>query len=220
MTIQGQQRSWWTWIPETYDPMRAYPVVVLLHGCTGDNNNVPVQNYSQEDAILVRGRGEGNNVCWDVNAAAVEFFDGMVDAMLANYCADESRVFAAGYSSGSWLISRLNCERADRLRAVGTVAGGNQGGNDADRCNGGVAAIFVHDENDGENAQSGSISVRERLLQQNGCEMTTVPEDPPPCVRYQGCPENPVKWCSTVGEGHSRQDQYAGEAFWNFFSEF
>jgi hypothetical protein len=103
---------------------------------------------------------------------------------------------------------------------VGTVAGGNQGGNNPDQCAGGVAAIFVHDENDPDNAQSGSIAVRERLIQQNGCDTTTVPEDPAPCVRYQGCPENPIKWCGTTGEGHGRQDQYAGAAFWNFFSEF
>jgi len=41
-----------------------------------------------------------------------------------------------------------------------------------------------------------------------------------PCVRYQGCdPGYPVVWCQTTGQGHNRQDSYAGP-FWTFFREF
>ena len=41
-----------------------------------------------------------------------------------------------------------------------------------------------------------------------------------PCVRCQGCTENPIKYCPTSGQGHSRQDNFASQAFWDFFAKF
>jgi hypothetical protein len=60
-----------------------------------------------------------------------------------------------------------------------------------------------------------------RLIDVNGCSPDDpVAEDPAPCVRYQGCEENPVKFCPTTGRGHDRQDDFAPDAMWDFFSEF
>jgi hypothetical protein len=72
----------------------------------------------------------------------------------------------------------------------------------------------------GQTGGAGTIAARDRMLGQNGCESTSAPEDPAPCTRYQGCDDNPVKWCSTTGEGHNRQDPFSGAAFWDFFSQF
>jgi polyhydroxybutyrate depolymerase len=144
----------------------------------------------------------------------------MVADVKARFCADTSRFFAVGYSSGSWLANQLGCIRVPTLRAIATVAGGNPG---VRNCGGPVAQIFVHDEGDNSNTISGSESARDRLLMENGCDesITPVAEDPSPCVRYQGCdPGYPVKWCATTGEGHNRQDNMAAPAFWEFFQEF
>lgn len=40
-------------LPNDYDPTRAYPVVMLLHGCTSGTNNLPMDRHTGEDAILV-----------------------------------------------------------------------------------------------------------------------------------------------------------------------
>ena len=77
--------------------------------------------------------------------------------------------------------------------------------------------------NDTSNTISGSESARDRLLMENNCDTTIdpVPEDPSPCVRYQGCdPGYPVVWCATSGKNHDRQDNLAPAAFWGFFQEF
>jgi poly(3-hydroxybutyrate) depolymerase len=219
---QDGSRQWAIYLPDNYDPNRAYPLVVQLHGCTSGTNNVPVERESGEDAIHVRGTGSGANTCWDTNAD-VEFFDTIVDGVKTASCVDENRVFAAGYSSGSWLISVLACTRGDVLRAAGTVAGGNALGN-AD-CAGTIAQIFIHDLDDTENrwqdGNGGHVTAMNRLIEENGCTPDNpVPEDPAPCVRYQGCGENPIKHCPTTGEGHNRQDDFAAAAFWEFFSEF
>jgi poly(3-hydroxybutyrate) depolymerase len=222
LSIDNTQRDWSIWLPNNYDPERAYPLVVLLHGCGGITNNVPIQNSSGDDAILIRGAAAQSDNCWNTQESGPndEFFDAMLDTAMEQMCIDSERVFAAGYSSGSWLMGLLNCIRADRLRAVGTVAGGNPIFG-TPNCNGNVAAIFIHDQNDPENDISGSESVRDRLLEANGCSETSVASSPDPCVAYEGCqPDYPIHWCATSGEGHNRQDQFAGPAMWEFFSQF
>jgi poly(3-hydroxybutyrate) depolymerase len=219
LDVGGTARRWWVRLPGNYDASRAYPVVFLFHGCGNETNNVPMQNVTGDDAILVRSVAVED--CWDTgrDTADVAFFDAMVAAVSQNHCVDSSRLFAAGYSSGSWLINLLECVRGDVLRAAGSVAGGTPF---QPECVGTVARIFVHDLNDNDNSIDGNLRERDRLLELNGCDtsLPALPEEPAPCARYQGCdPEHPVIWCETSGEGHSRQDALAAEAFWGLFSE-
>jgi poly(3-hydroxybutyrate) depolymerase len=220
LDVAGTMRRWWVRLPDNYDAQRAYPVVFLFHGCGNETNNVPMQNVIGDAAILVRGVAVEE--CWDTqrDTADVAFFDAMVQAVSQSHCVDSSRLFAAGYSSGSWLINLLECVRGDVLRAAGSVAGGTPY---QPECVGTVARIFVHDQNDDENQIAGNIPERDRLLELNMCDTAAQPvaEDPAPCVRYQGCdPEHPVIWCATSGQGHDRQDDLAATAFWGLFTEF
>jgi polyhydroxybutyrate depolymerase len=216
----ASSRPYSVYLPTGYDPMRAYPVIVLLHGCGSGTNNPPMEGQTKTDAILIRGTGSASGTCWTTtaNGADVAFFDAMVLDVKTRFCTDTSRFFVVGYSSGSWLADQLSCIRASSLRAIATIAGGNPG---VRNCEGPIAQIFVHDMGDPSNNFSGSESARDRLLMENGCDMTTMPEDPSPCVVYQGCdPGYPVKWCATTGQGHNRQDNLAAPAFWNFFKQF
>jgi poly(3-hydroxybutyrate) depolymerase len=157
----------------------------------------------------------------DTNSTDIAFFDALVPAFEARYCADTTRRFAVGYSSGSWLINTLECVRGGVLRAAASVAGGSPQRNSCTSPS--LARLFVHDANDNDNAISGSITERNRLLTANGCNATAapVPEDPAPCARYQGCmPGLPVIWCETTGQGHARQDTLASTAAWGLFTEF
>ncbi|WP_437276705.1 hypothetical protein WME90_36450 [Sorangium sp. So ce375] len=220
--IASVDRHWWVRLPEGYEPTRAYPVVFMFHGCSSDTNNVPMQNVTGDDAILVRGAGVSDGICWDAssNGPDLTFFDEMLADVLANTCADTSRVFAAGYSSGSWLINMLECKRGDKLRATGTVSGGTPG--TPRDCVGRVARIFIHDADDKDNTIDNNYAERDRLLELNHCnaDAAPVPEAPAPCARYQGCDAGyPVIWCETSGKGHDRQDALAPGAFWSLFSE-
>lgn len=221
LQVAGVDRQWWVWLPNNYDPARAYPVVFAFHGCSNASNIVPMQKETGDDAILVRGTGISDNVCWDASAGGddLSFFDQMLAGVLANHCVDSSRVFATGYSSGSWLINMLECQRGDKFRATGTVSGGTPG--PQNNCKGKFARIFVHDADDQDNKIQGSISERDRVLTQNHCTAGADPvaEAPAPCARYQGCDAGfPVIWCQTSGKGHDRQDALAPGAFWGLFS--
>jgi hypothetical protein len=65
-----------------------------------------------------------------------------------------------------------------------------------------------------------SITLRDRLLETNGCTEETVPVDPSPCVEYQGCSDGyPIIWCEQPGVGHSIPS-YGATAIAEFFQQF
>lgn len=219
--VDGTERQYWVWLPEPYDPERAYPVVYQWHGCSDgedrQNNNPPVQDESGAEAIHVRGKAVDS--CWDTSARGpdVAFFDALVAEVEATWCADPQRRFATGYSSGAFMTHVLACVRADVLRGVASIAGG-QGGND---CPGRVAALLIHDTDDPTVNISASEGARDGHLARNGCDAAagTTPAPPEPCGAYSGCEDGyPVVWCQTSGQGHSRQDGLAAPAFWGFLS--
>jgi polyhydroxybutyrate depolymerase len=215
----GANRPYSVRLPTGYDAMRAYPVIVLLHGCNSGTNNVPMEKATGADAILVRGTGSAADTCWSTSANGpdVAFFDAMVTDVKKRFCADEHRFFVVGYSSGSWLVNQLTCIRADVLRGAASVTGGESA---SGNCGGPVARIFIHDQDDTTNVIAGSVKARDRQLTQNMCDKAAqpTPVDPSPCTLYQGCAAGyPVEWCQTMGEGHNRQDSFAPSTFWNFF---
>jgi polyhydroxybutyrate depolymerase len=219
--VDGAMRQYWVWLPEPYDPARAYPVVYQFHGCSDaqdrQNNNPPVQDHSGADAIHVRGRAVDS--CWDNSPTGpdVAFFDALVADVEATWCADPERRLATGYSSGAFMTHVLACVRGDVLRGVATIAGGQAGGD----CTGPVAALLIHDTDDPTVNISASEGARDAHLQRNGCDAATAPTpvDPSPCASYSGCDGGlPVVWCQTSGQGHARQDDLAAPAFWGFVS--
>jgi poly(3-hydroxybutyrate) depolymerase len=218
----GSNRPYSVRLPTGYSASRAYPVIILLHGCGGGTNNVPMEKVTGTDAILVRGTGSAADTCWTTGAtsADVTFFDAMVTDTKARFCADENRFFVVGYSSGSWLANQLTCIRSGVLRGAATVTGGESAGSG---CKGPVSRIFIHDKDDTTNVISGSEKARDRQLTQNGCDksMAPVAQDPSPCMGYPGCPAAyPVVFCQTSGQMHNRQDSFAPSTFWNFFKKF
>jgi polyhydroxybutyrate depolymerase len=217
--VAGATREYFVYLPAGYDPLLPYPIVYQFHGCSSSpdkqNNNVPIEGQAAGAAIVVRGRAVGD--CWDTNANGpdVSFFDAMVDVMEQGYCADPERRLVTGYSSGAFMTHVLSCQRGDRIRGVASIAGG-QGGSG---CTGTVAALLIHDENDGTVNIGASEAARDRYLAENGCDSTTTAYEPAPCVQYDGCDAGlPVVWCQTTGQNHSRQDGLAAPAFWGFLS--
>lgn len=221
LDVAGMARTYFVWLPDGYDAARAYPVVYQFHGCsdsaTRETNNPPVQRESGADAIHVRGRAAAR--CWDTAAMGpdVAFFDALVAQMEATYCADPERRFVTGYSSGAFMTHRLACVRGDVIRGVASIAGGQTGR----MCEGQVAALLIHDQDDGVVNITASRGARDALLAANGCDVDAprTPTAHSPCEQYAGCDSDyPVVWCETMGMNHSRQDALAAPAFWDFLS--
>jgi poly(3-hydroxybutyrate) depolymerase len=215
----ANNRAYSTYLPDGYDPARAYPVILLLHGCGSGTNNLPMERETGSDAIVVRGTGSRDDGCWLDGATGndMDYIDAMLEDVKSRFCADVSQFFAVGYSSGSWVVNQLSCVRSDVFLGLASVTGGEPPLGD---CDGPVARMFVHDRDDTSNLIAWSESARERMLDVNECSDETMPVEPSPCVSHQGCSEgHPVIWCETTGEGHNRQDNFAAPAFWDFFQE-
>lgn len=219
ITVAGTQRTYAIRVPTGYDPRRRYPVVYQQHGCNSnpdhETNNVPLHALVGDGAIIVRGRASGQ--CWDTSPTGVDvpFWDAMVADVEATWCIDPGKRLLTGYSSGSFMTHRLGCIRADKIRGIATIAGGQA----ESSCTGTVAAALIHDANDQTVNISASIAARDSLLARNGCGTTTTPTSHAPCVEYSGCATGkPVVWCQTSGKDHDRQDALAGPIFWDFLS--
>jgi poly(3-hydroxybutyrate) depolymerase len=222
----GVNRDFYTYLPTAYDPRRPYRTIFTFHPCGGSGNpgsNIPIQNESRQDAIIIAPQSRG--ACYENqirNSPDVTLFDDVLAYAEANYCVDESRIFAIGYSAGAWMSIILGCERAGIVRAHAQVSGGLpmfiRPGAD---CRGSVAALFIHDTGDPTNTVNGGIAARDRVLRMDGCGTATVPWAPAPCAAYQECkPGFPVVWCPTTGKGHDRQDSFAPAPIWKFLSQF
>jgi poly(3-hydroxybutyrate) depolymerase len=218
-------RDYYVWLPSGYDPNRAYTTVFLGPGCGSTGNEVvPVQTASTSNAILIGldpdPAAEGRP-CFNTESPTtpeIPYFDETLKEVEAQYCIDTSRIFIAGFSSGSWLADTLGCVRAGVIRGQGNAAGELQGGL---TCSGQpIAAMMIHDMADDQNSyQQDYDGERADLVMRNGCTTETMPYDPGVaaggkdlmghpilCVQYQGCKSGyPLVWCPTTGYGHSDQ---------------
>jgi polyhydroxybutyrate depolymerase len=222
----GFARSYYVRLPAGYDPMRAYPLLVIGPGCGGTGDNaIPIQDQAGTDAIVVglnisaEAAGRDCFMTESPTSPELAYFDVMWSEVESAYCIDTAKVLYGGFSSGSWLANLLGCARSNIIRAQGNVAGGPP---PLPECAGPVAALMIHDENDGSNGIGGGQTARDRILSANGCAGTdTAAWDPefPACQAYTGCPaEYPVVWCQTTGAGHDPQNSLSGPAFWKFLT--
>jgi polyhydroxybutyrate depolymerase len=216
-------RIYWVRLPATYDADRAYPTVLLGPGCGASGQApIPLQIASGEDAILVGMNGIDN--CFNkesVDSPELPYFDETLKNVEATFCVDTSRIFVAGFSSGSWLTSYLGCTRAGVIRAQASVAGGLP---PVPACLGPIPAMYVADSDDNKNDPATVKLALERVRVANGCSDVTEPYDigvPSPCVQYKGCNAGyPLVWCLTSGLGHAdaSQTQISTVGFWHFWT--
>jgi polyhydroxybutyrate depolymerase len=221
----GAARSYRLYLPAGYAPTRAYPLVILGHGCTGAGATpFPIEAASKSDAIVVALRSVGDCFVYGATGADVVYFDTVLAEVSASHCVDRSRVFMAGFSSGSYLTYTIGCVRAGIVRGQGNAAGAQV---NLPACTGPIAAMMAHDTGDMDNPIAGGIAARDRILRNNGCTTQTVPYDfdgdpatPSTCVMYEGCrPGYPVVWCETTGKGHTNQVPITTVGLWRFWSQ-
>ena len=225
--VKGVARRYWTKLPTNYDPAKPTPLVFYGPGCGASGvEGAPLDNSIKDSAMRVFVIGTGGCFATDGPEPETGYFNAVLDEVQANFCTDTSKVFVSGYSSGAWLSDLLACTAGDRIRAIGTAAGGLHA--DHPVCKGNPAAMLHAGTNDGANpitklnamgVDEGSGAARDRLLMANGCTTETKVWDPmfPYCKEYIGC-KTPVVWCQQDGVGHSNGEEVARTGWWKFWS--
>ncbi|HVY32316.1 MAG TPA: hypothetical protein VHB79_37525 [Polyangiaceae bacterium] len=242
VTDKQAPRNYYVYLPEAYDPNRAYPLVFIGPGCGSDGQHgIQIQSATGKDAIII-GLDPSTNVdpqgrqCFDSQTfpdPEVPYFDQTLAAIEAKYCVDKSRIFIEGFSSGSWLSHLLGCTDAGTIRAQGNASGCMQGV-PPNTCTKPIAYFGIHNDPDPNNSYGCGTQARDEKIKRNGCSNETMPFTPvglkmPPgvtvdCVQYKGCMKGyPVVFCTTknVNPNHNPQDDsstaLSTAAMWNFW---
>lgn len=236
--VQGQMGQYIVSLPPGYDPQVPYPLGFAFHGRnrTGpnchDGDCAGFQSVMENDAILVYMTSLGGTG-WEGDGERelnVEFFQKVLDDLVAGACIDESRVFVAGTSSGAHFVNILGCRFGDRLLAIAPVAGYLP---EKDNCVDKVAALVIHGFKDPHVPLSAGEEARDFWRARNGCSDQTIPaiadvhaaaEATPEThssAVYQGCePGLPVVWSEHSEGGYDDSTHgwplFGGQAIWEF----
>lgn len=132
----GLTRTYQLYIPSGYNVNKALPLVVSLHGFAGNGRQQEAYSGWQriaerETFIAVFPEGTGLPERWSAGSSKfigkpvddVDFFRALFDSLEKTLCIDDTQLFVNGISNGGGMTNRLACEMAERIAAVGMVAG-------------------------------------------------------------------------------------------------
>lgn len=257
--FDDRERRYLLYVPDSYAPDQPAPLVLSLHGFS--SNPTQQADYSQwnpvADAhglIVAYPQGTGIPLRWNsgLNLSGkvvddVAFLNALIDHLGQSLCVDTTRVYATGLSNGGGMSNRLACELADRITAIGGVAGAYALPNTCEPSRP-VPVIAFHGTNDrivpyegNEELGAALPGVREWAAgwaARNGCadEPEALPEiGAVSGIEYIGCEANASVILYTIeGGGHTwpggerqlafvvgstNRDINASEIMWDFFQQ-
>jgi poly(3-hydroxybutyrate) depolymerase len=260
-------RSYKLTVPTNYNPQVPLPIVMAFHGLGGSSDaaiGFGIQNAqgASASAIFVYPQGSVytgttedaqvlGQVGWFDQCGSVDmtFVKNILASIEANYCVDQKRIFAAGFSWGCDFITALNCCEGTLLRGIsaasctdeynkGVVANVKDPNyylnyynlNSAGVCRGkGSAAIrFTHDSSGGDAGYvAPSFTHTSHLYRSmNSCSNTSTAVDSTTLtpVNSSVCSSfnscaSPFVECSYRNLGHALPANWGSDT-WQFFSSF
>lgn len=210
LSVAGRNRTLIAAVPEGYTATTPQRLVIAFHGRTSSNAEVrryfglehsPQAQTESTIFLYPSGLRSGDHYSWSdpgdpANALRdYAFFDALLRTYARAYCLDLSEVYVVGHSLGAWFANSLACARGEQIRGAATLGGSVSGQN----CQGDVAAMLLHNPDDGLVPISRGRAARDLYLLQN--ELTDLrPTASEPhafnCQRYGAANEtNPVLWC-------------------------
>lgn len=239
LVVGGKERSFVLAVPVEYSNDEAYPLVLVLHGDSGDGPSIraalPFDSVSGGEAIVAYPSGFYGWNLYDPAGANEDlaFLLALVDELVGRYSIDPARIFGVGFSSGAFMVNQIACRRPSLFRAIAPHSGGapseprdpaaTRWSNDYTRCAGqslgeGPAVMVIHGTADGDVTFDSGDFTAMYWAYVDGCQSTRSSGfSPPPCVAHDACPAGkPVVLCAIPGLGHTLWGS-AATAAWDFF---
>jgi polyhydroxybutyrate depolymerase len=138
----GEGRSYWVYVPPTYDPATPLPLVMVLHGRFGNGSSAAyVYDMNQvarregfiavyPDGTHIDGTAAGRE--WNYlhgtpgfplyGTDDVDFLAKLVDDLARDLSIDQSRLYVTGYSNGGFMTQRLACSAPDRWAGFASIS--------------------------------------------------------------------------------------------------
>ena len=137
MDIDGSLRRWRLAVPGAHDGVTPLPLVILLHGGGGSNDQISFvtggdpadeRRFVAVAPQALEGYWIWNSVDWEsvepdpsMANADIAFFDALIDHLGEDLCLDLARVYATGFSWGGVGLAVLSCALEDRIAATAPV---------------------------------------------------------------------------------------------------
>ncbi len=133
----GQPRDYVLYVPASYDPAVPAVLIISLHGfASWPENQMSTSQWNdladETGAVIVYPAGTGVPLRWNAGGGFdnpaepvddVAFIGVLIDHLLEQLCLDPARVYVNGLSNGGGMSYLLACRMAERIAAIGTVAG-------------------------------------------------------------------------------------------------
>jgi len=220
---QGIERVFHVHFPSGYDPATPTPVVLNFHG---RQSNAQQQMIVSKMIAVADGAGfivvhpEGIGGTWNAglccgeamnaNIDDVGFTRAMLDRLESELCVDARRVYATGLSNGGYMAHRLACEAADRIAAIGSVAGTNaflacspSRGVPVYHFHGTADTVVPYD---GFGGYTSVLATMDYWVSRNGCNPASqvfFDQGEVLCEEWTGCVDDAtVRLCTIEGGGH------------------
>ena len=131
-TTQGKlERTYDLFVPASYQSGTSAPLVMHMHGASMNSSNQAEASQmnvvaEQNGFLVAYPKSVGNR--WNATqredgADDVEFIDGLIDQISADYSVDSSRVYATGFSNGGSMAFLLGNKLPHRLAAIAPMLG-------------------------------------------------------------------------------------------------
>ncbi len=211
------------------------PLVISMHGLSGTGSQQ--RSMSRFETIAQRDRfvvafPDGLQNRWDISGATdVDFILAIIDSAAARYGIDRARVYATGFSMGGMMSYHLANRAADRIAAIGPVAGFLLG-NDPHNSSRPMPILHIHGDKDSVVDFGRLANVLKGWATRNGCPQTPETVKPYPATRanskvtqqiWSPCDKSEIVSLTIAGMGHGYStgpDINSSEEVWAFMKKY
>ena len=139
MTYDNENREYLIYIPSSYDPNSATPILLAFHGFGGYSqyfiNTADFRSLADQFNFIVvypQGLVCGDGTTWNTHPPGgdnkcsqddIGFFAALLNEISGNYNIDSSKVFLTGYSNGADFSYSLACYQSSLVTAIAPVSG-------------------------------------------------------------------------------------------------
>ena len=138
LTHDNIQRSYILYVPASYNPTTAVPLIFCFHGYGSNaNTNFAYTNFRSiadtagfivahpQGTIDNNGSTHWNVGGWTIGSTIddVGFAEALLDTISSDYNINPERVYSTGMSNGGYMSFLIACQLSDRFAAVASVTG-------------------------------------------------------------------------------------------------